>query len=245
MNKLLLVLLLIISFNSYANNYDPKIYIPTQAYQYLPMIQQELEKVFPEFPLTAYLPALIEHESCITLKHSKCWSPKSELKTKRERGVGLSQLTIAFNTDGTTRFDTLSDLVRQNPVLLKELNWNNIPYRPDLQIRAMIILTKSNYIALRNVTSVVQRISMADSAYNGGLGSLNKSRTICKLARDCDPLVWFNHVERYCSKSKKVLYGNRSACDINKDHVRDVIITRLPKYLNEVRRLKTSGTKLE
>ncbi len=240
MNKILLLLLTLFSINTYANT-NPKTYIPPQAYEYLPTIQEQVDNIFPEFKLVAYFPALIEHESCISLKHSKCWNSKSELRTKRERGVGLGQLTIAFNSDGTTRFDSLSDLVRQNPKLLKELNWNNIPYRPDLQIRAIIIMSKNNYIALRGVESVVQRIAMSDSAYNGGLGSVNKSRTICKLAKDCDPQVWFNNVENYCSKSKKILYGNRSACDINIHHVRDVMMTRLPKYMEAYKTLQENN----
>lgn len=240
MNKILLVFLTIFSTNSFANT-DPKTYIPPQAYQYLPTIQEQVNIIFPEFKLVAYFPALIEHESCITLKHSKCWNPQSELKTKRERGVGLSMLTIAFNSDGTTRFDSLTEIVKQNPKLLKELNWNNIPYRPDLQIRAMIIMTKNNYIALRGVPSTVQRISMSDSAYNGGLGSVNKSRTICKLASECDPNIWFNNVEKYSTKSKKILYGNRSAKDINLNHVRDVMTVRLPKYMLAYRSLQENN----
>lgn len=237
MKKLISLMMVIFSLNAYADKYDPKIYIPPQAYQYLPIIKEEVNKILPEFPLLAYFPALIEHESCITLKHSRCWNPKSELKTKRERGVGLSQLTVAFNTDGSVRFDTLSDLVRQNPVLLKELSWNN-PYRPDLQIRAMVILTKTNFYALSKIPSNIQKIAMVDSAYNGGLGSLSRSRTICKLAENCDPTIWFNHVEKYCTKSKKVLYGDRSACDINIHHVRDVVVIRLLKYYNEFRKEK-------
>jgi hypothetical protein len=37
-------------------------------------------------------------------------------------------------------------------------------------------------------------------------------------------------VERHCLKSRQPLYGNRSACDINREHVKNVFQVRLAKY---------------
>lgn len=79
---------------------------------------------------------------------------------------------------------------------------------------------------------------MADSAYNGGIRDVIRSRTVCGLASGCDPNVWFNNVENYNVKSTKILYGKRSARDINNNHVRDVVITRAPKYLEEFKKLR-------
>jgi len=78
--------------------------------------------------------------------------------------------------------------------------------------------------------SVWEALAFSDAAYNGGIGGLNNERRACKLATWCDHTKWFDNVEKLCLKSKTVLYGNRSACDINRHHVRDVLITRLPKY---------------
>jgi len=73
--------------------------------------------------------------------------------------------------------------------------------------------------------------AFADAAYNGGLGGVDHERRACKLASWCDPNRWFDNVEKLCLKSKVALYGNRSACDINRHHVRDVLLNRSAKYL--------------
>lgn len=231
MKILMFSLLLLFSYNTYSS-IDPKTYIPPQAIQYIPVIKQESKIIFKEFTYPFYFGALIEHESCITLTHKKCWNPSSQLKTKRERGVGLGQITIAYREDGSTRFDTLSDLVRNHNRYLKDLTWNNIVDRPDLQIRAIILLYKDNYnnVALIKVP-VMQRLAMADSAYNGGIRDVIRSRTVCGLTINCDPNIWFNNVELYNVKSTRKLYGNRSARDINNHHVRDVLLVRTLKYL--------------
>jgi len=207
-----------------------KTYIPPKAYQYRDIIKQEIDTYFNDIPTPYYVPGLIEHESCNALKHPRCWSPTSELKSKRERGVGLGQITISYNEDGSVRFDVLSDLVKVHRKELKELTWNNVLERPDLQIRALILMLRDNYYKLFTVPDSKERLRFTDAAYNGGLGGVLKERLACHLAQDCDSNIWFNNVERYCLKSKKPLYGNRNACDINRHHVRDVILIREPKY---------------
>jgi hypothetical protein len=209
---------------------DVKTYIPPKAYQYSQIVKEEVNTYFHDIPTPYYIPALIEHESCISLKHSRCWSPTSQLLSKRERGAGLGQLTVAYNEDGSVRFDALSDMVKLHRRELKDLTWNNILVRPDLQIRALTLMTKDNYSKLYTVPDDKERLNFADAAYNGGLSGVLKERMACHLAQDCNSDIWFNNVERYCLKSKKPLYGNRSACDINRHHVRDVILTREPKY---------------
>ena len=117
---------------------DVKTYIPPQAHQYLPLLNDELSIYYKDFYLDQkhYFAGLIEHESCISLTHSKCWNPSAELRTAREQGVGVGQLTRAFNPDGSTRFDILSELKTKHSVALKELSWSNIKQRPDLHIEA-------------------------------------------------------------------------------------------------------------
>lgn len=220
---------LFILISGFCNALDVNKDIPQRAYQYLPTVKQETTNLIPNLPTTGYFGALIEHESCISLTHSRCWSPSSRLKTDREEGIGFGQLTRTWKKDGSIRFDVVSELSRKYTVL-KDLNWSNIRERPDLQIKAIILLWNEGYKNLYQVKDDSLRVHFADAAYNGGRGDVNRERTICGLKKDCDPQVWFGNVETTCVKSTKALYGNRSPCDINRHHVKDVIKTRLPKY---------------
>lgn len=174
---------------------------------------------------------MIEHESCITLKHSRCWDPSSRLKTQREEGAGLFQITRAYRPDGRLRFDALQELRLKYKPELYELNWNNIYQRADLQIRAGLLKLKENYEIFRPyAANELEALAFADAAYNGGVTGVNNERRACLLTKGCDPSKWFGHTEKLCLKSKVALYGNRSACDINRYHVKDVLITRSNKY---------------
>lgn len=230
MRIMFILFFMLLNVNVFSKEMDVRTYIPPKAFQYIPIIKEETEKIFPDFILPSYFASLIEHESCISLSHSRCWSPKSRLKTSREEGAGLSQLTRAYRNDGSVRFDTLTELSKRYKYELKELTWDTVYYRPDLQIKAMILITKTNYNNLFFINNWFERLKMADSVYNGGMNSLVKDRTTCGLAKDCDPQIWKFNVEKYCSKSKKILYGNRNACDINRNHVYETTNLRLKKY---------------
>jgi hypothetical protein len=217
-------------FSSSVNAED---YIPKKAYLYSEMIDTSITNYFPELykiNLREYIPALIEHESCITLKDKKCWEPSSRLKTNREEGAGLGQLTRTYNEDGSLRFDSLKNMSKQYKKDLKELTWASVYTRPDLQIDAITLMSRDNYRQLNTINDEYQRLAMTDAAYNGGMRDLYKERRLCSLMENCDPNIWFGNVETACVKSKKAMYGFRSACDINRHHVRDVMKSNLPKY---------------
>lgn len=205
-------------------------YVPDNCKGLVQIVSKESQSFMPDFKAVWYYGALIEHESCISLKHSKCCSPKSQLKTKREWGAGVSQITVAYNPDGTVRMDALGDLKNRYKAELKDLNWGNILERPDLQVRAMVLLTKGNYNQFLPVKSEIDRIRMADSAYNGGVKAVKDARMVCGLSKDCDPQIWLGNTERYIKKSTKAIYAGRSPLDINLHHVKDVTITRRGKY---------------
>lgn len=183
-------------------------------------------------PPKAYvLGSLIELESCITLKHSRCWNSKAKLSTSRELGVGLGQITKAFNSNGTIRFDALTELKIKHSKELRELTWSNIETRPDLQIRAVILKNRDNFHYYKSSSeTVLDALHFADAAYNGGVGGLDRERRACKISPSCNHKKWFDNVEKYCMKSKTILYGNRSACDINRHHVYEVFLVRANKY---------------
>lgn len=218
-----------------AHAQDVKTFIPDRAHQHLPVLTQQVKDVWPSFHAPNYFAALIEHESCISLKHSRCWSPTSRLKSDREEGAGLGQLTRAFKADGSIRFDALEESKRLDPKGLNELRWETVYSRPDLQMRVIVLMTRQAWNRL--VSQVSQngpRLAFTDAAYNGGLGGVMNERRACGLRSGCNPNEWFGHVEHVCLKSKKPLYGNRSACDINRHHVHDVLHVRMPKYEGKV-----------
>lgn len=199
-----------------------------------PFLRKEIKSLMPELPWPHYVPALIDHESgCPGLK--SCWSTKARLRATRkdgtgEEGAGLPQLTRVWRSDGSVRFDIVTSLAKQHPALLGELNWGNVYERADLQIRAMVVLIRENWRSLRMIPDMFERLAMTDACYNGGCGDLRKERQVCALKKGCDASMWFGHVETTCVKSRRPLYGNRSACDINRYHVKDVTTTRLAKY---------------
>lgn len=225
-------MLMLVFFASIGRAQSVKTYIPERAYEHRDVLYDEITRIIPELPDYNFVPALIEHESCISLKHSKCWSATSVLSNKREYSVGFFQIAKAYNPDGTKRMDTLESLRRTYRSHLKEASWDNLIDRPDLQMRAGITLIHSNWNSFRGIKDPAERMYFVDNAYNGGVGWVNRERTICGLKAGCDDQKWFGNVETTCARSKKPIpaYGNRSICDISRNHTRDVFENRLPKY---------------
>ena len=214
---------------------DVKTYIPVNAAQYFPTLNEQIQQTWVPRPYHHYFGGLIEQESCISLTHSRCWSPTSRLKTSREEGAGLGQLTRAYRSDGSIRFDALADSRRLDPRGLNELRWDNVYQRPDLQMRVIILMTRANWNSIAKlVPDDYNRLAMADAAYNGGLGGVMNERRACAGKPGCDPNIWFGNVEKTCLKSTKPIYGNRSACMINREHVTYVLKMRMDKYRNYI-----------
>ena len=143
----------------------------------------------------------------------------------------MFQITRAYRADGSLRFDALAELRAKYRSELYQLNWYNIYSRPDLQMRAGILKLKENYEIFKPyAANTLEALAFADAAYNGGITGVNNERRACMLTKGCDPSKWFGHTEKLCLKSKVALYGNRSACDINRHHVKDVLLIRSDKY---------------
>ena len=233
-------LLLFFSFNSQANDLTDT--IPEKAYKYIDMIKAEVENTFPELPNHALIPALIEQESCITLKHKRCFEHTSQLYTEwspgrlREQGYGWFQLTRATRVDGSMRLDTLSDLARRYPRELGNLNWSTVKTRPDLQLKAGILLYRENYNLFKNMVDEKTAMEFAISGYNGGGNAVKTDIEFCKRFKECDPTKWWGNVEIYSLKPgskykpSKPLYGKRTAFRINRDTVQ-LETARVCKYV--------------
>jgi hypothetical protein len=213
-------------------------YIPEKAYKVLPIILEETQRFKTGFD-PGFLAASIEQESCISLRHSRCWSTTSRFKTRwkngrnREEGAGLVMLTRTWYRAGGIRFDTLGRLTRKYRTHLKGLTWSTV-YKESsarLQVRAGMFLFMDNWNGLSSVPPC-QRLPMVSSAYNQGMGGIRQDRRICGLRRGCDPNKWFGHVEkvRRPGFGTRILYGKRTAHQINRTHVRHILKDRMPKY---------------
>lgn len=229
-------------FGRAAHAQDVSTYIPPQAKALLPVLAGEMNVHWADHPRREVVPALIEHESCISLKHSRCWQPTSRLKTPREEGAGLGQLTRAWRPDGTLRFDALAEMRELHPAL-RELDWATIYQRPELQMRGVVLKLKQDFGALRGVSDPAERLAFVDASYNGGLGGVQNERRACQVSPGCDAQRWFGHVERTCLKSRQPIYAGRSACDINRHHVADVLTVRAPKYRPLIRAAESLGAR--
>lgn len=198
--------------------------VPTQAMEHLPTLRAEILQHWPDHPMPAYFGGLIEHESACPRVRS-CWKPTAQLKSQREEGAGLGQLTRAYRQDGGLRFDALAEMRQTHPAL-RELDWATIYQRPDLQLRAIVLKSRADWMRMPDAHA---RLQFTDLAYNAGRGRVTQDRRACSLKPGCDPDRWHGHVEHTCTASRAALYGTRSACDISRHHVHDVL-QRAPKY---------------
>jgi hypothetical protein len=85
---------------------------------YLPVLSQTLDSTWPAAPMR-YIPAgQVEQESG--------WKKTATLKTSRELGRGLVQMTIAYDSAGRERFNIYRDAVRYRA--LSGWDWRRDPY---------------------------------------------------------------------------------------------------------------------
>lgn len=201
--------------------------LPANAAANLPILKAELQAHWPSMPLPSAVAAQVEQETCITLKHARCWSPRAELRTSREQGVGLGQVTR------TARFDSLAELRAQFPRQLAGWAWDSPTlYDPALQLRALVLMDLRNWQAVRGAANDHERLAMSFASYNGGLRGLAADRALCSGTAGCDASRWFDNVERTCTKAKTAAQGyGLSFCDINRHYPAAILGPRRAKYI--------------
>ena len=205
--------------------------VPAGFYTYRPILAEEQRKYWPEHPDLPALAGLVEQESCISLRSSRCWNPAARLKTAREEGAGMGQVTRAYRADGSLRFDSLAEAVDRYGSDLAGLSWGTVYARPDLQLRTMVLMSRDT---AKPFVHTKGWLHFGDAGYNGGVTGVKKERRACAMTEGCDPALWFGNVEKHCLKSRRVLYGTRNACDINREHVRNVFGFRRARYVGVI-----------
>ena len=208
---------------------DVRTYIPEQAAALLPELRTIQKSIWDDAPMPSFLAAQIEQESCISLTHSKCWNPHAELKTSREYGFGLGQTTVAYNADGSTRFNKFEELKRQY-ASLRGWTWS-ARFDAKYQMTALVEMDRGIYKRVQIFQTPLDRLAFTLSAYNGGESGLRQDQLLCRNRSDCDPSRWFGNVEKYSLKSRQKFKGyGQAPFDINREYVSNVIYLRRPKY---------------
>jgi hypothetical protein len=198
--------------------------VPPNAVPLLPVLAAEIDRAWPDLVPRSALGAQIEQETCISLKHRFCWSTHAELKTAREYGFGLGQLTI------TRRFNVFEEVKAMDRTLA---SWQFADrYNAQYQLRALVVKDRQAWGQVQGAATAVDRLAFAMAAYNGGMGGVLSDRKVCSATRGCDPGRWFGHVERTSLKQKKAAAGyGKSFFEINREYVRNVLEVRRPRYV--------------
>ena len=203
---------------------DVRTFIPPGAKVYAPVLVEKQRQVWPQAPEPWTLGGLAEQESCPGLKSSRCWNPRTELKTSREYGFGLPQITV------TSRFNKFNELVEAHESL-RDWKWED-RYDPGFQLTAMAEMTRSLWRRLPPAATATDHWGFVLSSYNGGISGALQDKRLCANTSGCDPTRWLGHVENTSMKSRvpQPAYGGRSWFQINREHARNVLTLRRDKY---------------
>jgi hypothetical protein len=203
--------------------------LPGHAREYLPLLDTLLTEMWPELELRSMIAAQIEQETCISVKSKGCWNPRAELKTSREYGFGLGQITIIYNSDGSVKSSTFEELKKLGGKLA---TWRfEDRFDPEMQLRSMILTEKLLYHRIQFGTATdVDRLAFMLSAYNGGIGGILQDRRLCQKPA-CDNSKWFGHVAVNSKKAKRPIIGYRTSFyDTNRCYPRYILMDRRPTY---------------
>ena len=196
--------------------------VPPRAVALMPVLLEEQQLLAPQLAPASILMAQVDKETCAHAKHRLCWNPMAELKTSREYGFGLGQLTI------TSRFNGFEE-VRQHPAL-KQWTWDD-RYNPRYQLRALVVKDLQAWRQAKDTATAMDRMAMMLAAYNGGIGGLNADRRTCRATPGCNPSRWFGHVERTSYKARVAVKGyGKSFFEINREYVSQILGPRRIPY---------------
>lgn len=196
--------------------------------QYLPVLVSEVSERWSSCPIPSALAGQVEQETCPSLKSKMCWSPYAELKTSREYGFGLGQITL------TKSFDNFAE-ARKLDSSLAGWKWEN-RWNAEFQLRTLVLTDKANYEKFQTAYSEFDRMAFALAGYNGGVAGVLSDRRVCLATAGCNPERWFGNVEHTSKKSRVAASGyGKSFFQINREYVSTILNLRRHRYSHAFR----------
>ncbi|MFW6855402.1 hypothetical protein ACODYM_29345 [Burkholderia gladioli] len=200
--------------------------LPKLALVYIPLLVSQVAALWPAMPAPSMIAAQVEQETCYSLTAKGCWNPRTELKTKREYGFGLGQLTV------TPKFNNF-EAAKKWDKSLADWRWED-RFNPKMQLGALVAYDRNLYRSIHFGATDTDHLAFMFSAYNGGLGGVLKDREMCRHTRGCNPGIWFGNVEKTSFRSKVAVAGyGQSFFKTNRDYVANIVppTSRRQKYL--------------
>jgi hypothetical protein len=172
--------------------------ISDRARPYLPVLTSAINEQWPAMPQREMAAGQTEQESS--------WKQTATLKTSRELGRGLVQLTIAYNKDGKERFNAYQDAVRLKA--LSKWDWRNDPYNARYQLTYLVLTDKANFATVRRyMVNDVETWKASLVCYNAGQGRWLARKAMAKqMGLPVDR--WTGGLEQaHGTRENSILYG--------------------------------------
>lgn len=197
------------------NGFSAPVNIMAKAGKYLPTLSELVDRHWPDAPLREVMAGQIEQESR--------WKPGAELKTFREYGFGLAQITV------TSRFDNFQE-ARQRLPPLRDWQWND-RWNVRHQMTYLVMTDRANFQALRGLFEDDEnRWAGALVAYNAGMGTVLQRRALALRTMSVTPAKWFGGLDSVqLPGENRMLYG-RNLGERRNEYPRLIIKVRAPKY---------------
>lgn len=142
------------------------------------------------------------------VEQESSWKKRAELRTSREHGRGLVQLTIAYRDDGSERFNSYREAVASFQALAT-WDWQAEPYRVDYQLTYLVLQDRANAQRVRalGIVDPAETWKAALVCYNAGPGRVLKRRAYA-LARGLPAERWSGGLDQAHGPAEdRILYG--------------------------------------
>lgn len=194
--------------------------IPDRAKPLLPVLAGALDEHWPDAPLPCAVAGQVEQESG--------WKTMATLQTSRELGRGLAQLTIAYHSDGSERFNAYREAVRQYAAL-RDWDWQADPYSVRHALTYVVLRDRTEYAAMRQLmVDEIEAMRAGLVCYNAGRGRVLKRRAFA-LANGLPADRWAGGLEHaHGAGEASMLYGKPLWQAVN--HYPVAVFRRAAKY---------------